>query len=391
MNRNIMALLAILGIALLAILGYLAVVSGFFNGQDNVPPQAVNFDRTGNLARNNAGLKPDTWYLIFEVPGQAASTTELTFTTTSTCITAATSSVCNPQNLQNGQRARVQGTQLENVVTVTRLTLIEEAKDEPSNGNGTSTNNGSKNGGSGTTNPLIQVTRPTANALVSSPLIIEGRARGNWYFEGDFPVKILDANGRLLGSTPAQAQGEWMTTDFVPFRATLTFTPPTTQTGTLVLEKDNPSGLPQNADEIRIPVRFETRTRDIKLYYYNESRDRDTSGTILCSRAGLVAVDRNIPLTNTPIQDSIRELFKGNLTTAERSQGLTTEYPLPGLELRGANLASGILTLEFADPQNRTGGGACRAGVLWYQIEATAKQFVGVNEVRFIPTTLFQP
>jgi hypothetical protein len=57
----------------------------------------------------------------------------------------------------------------------------------------------------------------------------------------------------------------------------------------------------------------------------------------------------------------------------------------------GANLKEGILTLEFADPQNKTGGGACRTGILRGQIETTAKQFDGVNEVRFIPEELFQP
>jgi len=56
---------------------------------------------------------------------------------------------------------------------------------------------------------------------------------------------------------PAQAQGDWMTTEFVPFEAVLEFAVPQTEFGTLILEKDNPSGLPQNADSISIPVRFE--------------------------------------------------------------------------------------------------------------------------------------
>ena len=47
-----------------------------------------------------------------------------------------------------------------------------------------------------------------------------------------------------------------MTENFVPFRTELEFRTPTTERGTLVLEKDNPSGLPENSDELRIPVRF---------------------------------------------------------------------------------------------------------------------------------------
>jgi len=37
------------------------------------------------------------------------------------------------------------------------------------------------------------------------------------------------------------------------------------------------------------------------------------------------------------------------------------------------------------------GGGACRTGILRAQIEATAEQFDGVNQVRFIDEELFQP
>ncbi len=103
---------------------------------------------------------------------------------------------------------------------------------------------------------IIKVSSPVVGALVGSPLVVTGEARGNWYFEASFPVRLYDANGKELAVVPAQAQGEWMTTEFVPFSVTLTFEIPTTPTGTLVLEKDNPSGLPEFDDEISIPVRF---------------------------------------------------------------------------------------------------------------------------------------
>jgi hypothetical protein len=54
-------------------------------------------------------------------------------------------------------------------------------------------------------------------------------------------------------------------------------------------------------------------------------------------------------------------------------------------------LKNGVLTLEFEDAQNKAVGGACRVGVLWFQIEATAKQFPEVKEVRFLPKEIFQP
>lgn len=103
---------------------------------------------------------------------------------------------------------------------------------------------------------LIHVTVPLPNVLVQSPLVVKGEARGSWYFEASFPVKILDANGKQLGIVPAQAKGDWMTTDFVLFEATLQFDAPTTETGTVVFQKDNPSGLPENDASISIPIYF---------------------------------------------------------------------------------------------------------------------------------------
>ncbi len=132
-------------------------------------------------------------------------------------------------------------------------------------------------------------------------------------------------------------------------------------------------------------------TRTVKLYYFNNELDKDASGSIACSRNGLVAVDRTIPASQTPIQDAIKLLLSGNLTTEERAKGISTEYPLQGFSLKSAALANGVLTLEFSDPSNKTTGGSCRVGILWYQIEATAKQFPEVKEVRFKPEELFQP
>lgn len=242
---------------------------------------------------------------------------------------------------------------------------------------------------------LIVVTTPLGNATVTSPFIIEGKARGTWYFEASFPIKLYDSNGALLGIAIAKAEGDWMTEEFVPFLASLQFTPPTTtKMGMLVLEKDNPSGLVENDNKLEIPVRFEAVTgsqRKVKIYYYNPSKDMDDKGNVLCSSKGLVAVERFIPFTSTPIQDAIKLLFKGGITQAERQSGITTEYPLLGVELKGAALNNDVLTLNVSDPNNRTSGGSCRVSILRAQIEATARQFAGISSIGFINGELFQP
>ncbi len=103
---------------------------------------------------------------------------------------------------------------------------------------------------------LIKVENVRSNQLVRSPFVVRGEARGYWFFEASFPVKLYDANGKLLAVVPAEARSDWMTEDFVPFEVTLEFSSPDTEAGTLILEKDNPSGLPEHADSVSIPVKF---------------------------------------------------------------------------------------------------------------------------------------
>ena len=105
---------------------------------------------------------------------------------------------------------------------------------------------------------LIRLDTPRPNQTVTSPLMITGEARGTWFFEGDFPVVLTDWDGRIIGEGFATALGEWMTEEFVPFSAVLEFEfPEYKNNGTLILRKDNPTGLPENDDALEIPVFLE--------------------------------------------------------------------------------------------------------------------------------------
>ena len=101
----------------------------------------------------------------------------------------------------------------------------------------------------------VIVDSPLADAIVTSPLTVTGKARGTWYFEASFPVRLLDDEGNELAVVPAQAQSDWMTKEYVEFSAVLTFTT-TAKTGTLVLQKDNPSGMPEYDRSVSLPVKF---------------------------------------------------------------------------------------------------------------------------------------
>ena len=111
-------------------------------------------------------------------------------------------------------------------------------------------------------NDSIIISSPLAGATISSPLTVEGFARGSWYFEASFPLILTDWDGRIIAEHYATAQSDWMTTEFVPFKGVLEFEKPQSingfsKRGTLIFKKDNPSGLPEHDDALEITVYFE--------------------------------------------------------------------------------------------------------------------------------------
>jgi hypothetical protein len=102
---------------------------------------------------------------------------------------------------------------------------------------------------------LVRITSPQSGALVTSPLTVSGEARGYWFFEASFPIRILDSKRKEILSSYIMTAGEWMTEDYVPFEKDIAFKTSDTS-GYLVIQKDNPSGEERFDDSFEIPVRF---------------------------------------------------------------------------------------------------------------------------------------
>jgi len=99
---------------------------------------------------------------------------------------------------------------------------------------------------------------------VGKEFSVIGQARGYWFFEASFPVQLLDKDDNVLATGIAQAQpdsetGEinWMTENFVPFKADLKAPASYIGPATLILHKDNPSGLPEHDASISFPITIE--------------------------------------------------------------------------------------------------------------------------------------
>ncbi|PIR44715.1 MAG: hypothetical protein COV10_03415 [Candidatus Vogelbacteria bacterium CG10_big_fil_rev_8_21_14_0_10_51_16] len=121
---------------------------------------------------------------------------------------------------------------------------------------------------------LIRVNSPMpverGGLPITSPLTIEGEARGNWFFEATFPVLLTNWDGLIIAEHYAEAildpddpDSTWMTTEYVPFRAVLTFdspfatsSPDFMKRGSLILQKSNASGLPEHDDALEYVIEF---------------------------------------------------------------------------------------------------------------------------------------
>lgn len=108
---------------------------------------------------------------------------------------------------------------------------------------------------------LVVISSPRPGQAITSPLTVKGKARGPWYFEATFPIMLVDWDGKIIAEGYATAKDEWMTEEFVPFEGTLNFTDPSwgddfSKRGALILQKSNPSGLPEHAGAVEMPIRF---------------------------------------------------------------------------------------------------------------------------------------
>lgn len=101
---------------------------------------------------------------------------------------------------------------------------------------------------------LIRLNDPTATDTVLSPILLKGQARGYWFFEGDFPVTLEDAEGNILARSIAMAQGEWMTRDWVDFEVSIKYEVEKGQAVYAVFHKQNASGDPAQQRSFKLPL-----------------------------------------------------------------------------------------------------------------------------------------
>ncbi|MCK9185862.1 GerMN domain-containing protein [Candidatus Gracilibacteria bacterium] len=234
----------------------------------------------------------------------------------------------------------------------------------------------------------ISVSKLTSSQEISSPLLVEGQAKGTWFFEGTFPAKIVDEKGTEIGSGSMKAIGDWMTEDFVEFKGQISFDKTPSKTGFLILEKDNPSGLKENAEEFKMPVVFKTEPAEIvqtaeaaqasqtvKVFFSNLKKDPEM---LDCEK--VYAVERKIDATKSVATRALEELLKGP-TSAEKANGYFTAIN-DGVKINKISIIKGVAYVDFTETLQQGVGGSCKTLNIISQIKETLKQFSSVKEVK---------
>lgn len=150
----------------------------------------------------------------------------------------------------------------------------------------------------------------------------------------------------------------------------------TTETGTLILQKDNPSGLPEFDDEIRVPIRFSQTAEPMAVQVFFGNSDLDPEVTD-CSR--VFGAERTIPKTAAVARAALQELLAGP-TPNEASQGYFTSIN-SGVQIQNLTTEDGMARVDFSPRLDEEMGGSCRVAAIRAQITQTLKQFTSVDDV----------
>lgn len=221
----------------------------------------------------------------------------------------------------------------------------------------------------------IIISSPTPYEEVSSPLIIQGRAR---VFEQQFNYRIKDANDIVLDEGSANTSAPEMS-EFGDFEIQSYYKNPSSKEGTVeVFDYSAKDG--SEIDKVSIPVKFLdtiTTTQElttVKLFFSKFSEDNQTDCTTV------FPVERTVEKTEGIARLAINLLLQGP-TQEEKSQGYSTNIN-EGVTIKSINIDDkGTIKLDLDEQINYQLGGSCRVTAIRAQITETLKQFPTVKDV----------
>ena len=142
----------------------------------------------------------------------------------------------------------------------------------------------------------------------------------------------------------------------------------------VIFQKDNPSGLPENAESLVVPIKFgNIEKTKIKVYFINNNLDPQVS----CNK--VFAIEREVVKTEAIAKAALEELLKGPSQT-DLDAGYSTSIN-NGVKVQSIVIQNGIAKVDFDNQLEYQVGGSCRVASIRAQITQTLKQFPTVKSV----------
>lgn len=220
---------------------------------------------------------------------------------------------------------------------------------------------------------MIQVYNPFVGAVIMPGVHIIGKAKGNWFFEASAPVSIVNEKNEVLITFPMTAQGEWMTTNLVPFSAVIPpFDTKGAVSGAIVFRNDNPAGPEEGRNYMfSLPVRFVQNTETgVLVFMTNTKMDPQM---LDCEQ--VYALGRIVPKT-VEVGKTALTLLQQGPSVFEKTAGFVSS--IENSSLQSLVVKNGEAKADFS---GLTGGGSCKVGQIKAQIEQTLKQFSSIKKV----------
>jgi hypothetical protein len=101
----------------------------------------------------------------------------------------------------------------------------------------------------------ITIATPEVNGTVTREFEVTGKAKGAWFFEGSFMLEVVSPSGDKVAQNIISAEGDWMQDGLVDFKSEIVQMPSAYRgEATLILRKNNASGLPEHDASVSIPI-----------------------------------------------------------------------------------------------------------------------------------------
>lgn len=249
---------------------------------------------------------------------------------------------------------------------------------------------------------LISITNPRPNQEITSPIVIEGLAKSEWFANNNFNIDLTDTEGTIVKSVKAYKMSGKDKDGFVKFRANLKFDLPSTLSGMLILNKNNitkdetlnnklivpvsfkqpepakeastvientnPAGSPVGSEE---PPVVNNKDEKVKISVFFNNKDNE------CDK--VVAVEREITKVVGIGEASINELLTGP-TATEKIDGYTTSIN-DGVSIKSIKKVGDTVNIDFNSKLGEGVAGSCKVGAITSQIKNTLTQFPTIKNV----------